>query len=210
MTQKIEYLSLKLSQAPKAGLHAKGQVSYRVLSDVDRQQLFLTLVGNEGGGWFSTEIVPLVRVEAALAESPDDGKPLPSSALRHAFVSRSVNNAGFLAAVLRAEGLFEPSIEAPSRHVRGEDWDTWKQVMLSEPGDPYTPEAKKQAALPAKGVALDNSPSDGKKRKKVPSGGRQAAVADALEQPEVQVSQMGDRSGDEAEKPAEVWDAKSS
>ena len=210
MTQKIEYLSLKLSQAPKAGLHAKGQVSYRVLSDVDRQQLFLTLVGNEGGGWFSTEIVPLVRVEAALAESPDDGKPLPSSALRRAFVSRSVNNAGFLAAVLRAEGLFEPSIEAPSRHVRGEDWDTWKQAMLSEPGDPYTPEAKKQAALPAKGVALDNCPSDGKKRKKGHSGDRQASVADALEQPEVQVSQMGERSDDEAEKPAEVGDATSS
>lgn len=210
MTQTIEYLSLKLSQAPKAGLHAKGQVSYRVLSDVDRQQLFLTLVGNEGGGWFSTEIVPLVRVEAALTESPDDGKPLPSSALRRAFVSRSVNNAGFLAAVLRAEGLFQPSTEAPSRHVRGEDWDTWKQVMLSEPGDPYTPEAKKQASLPATVVALDNCPNDGKKRKKVHSSERKEGVADTPEKPEVQVSEMGSRSDDEDEKPAGVWDAKSS
>jgi hypothetical protein len=66
--------------------------------------------------------------------------------LRPAFVSKSVNNAGFLAALLRAVGLLVPAIENVQQHVLTDDWEIWKSVMLSDAGVPYDPEVKSVAS----------------------------------------------------------------
>lgn len=145
MTDTTQYICLKLGQAAKAGERATGQISYSVLSDTDRQELYLTLTGNEGGGWFSREIIPLSRIEAVLDALTDRFQPLHSKVLRPAFDSKSVNNAGFLAALLRAEGLLTPAPDSPHQHLLTDDWDIWKSVMLSEPGTPYDPITKGSA-----------------------------------------------------------------
>jgi hypothetical protein len=90
-------------------------------------------VGNEGGGYFSKEVVALGSVEACLAAHPQD-QPFPSKLLQTAFTGRSSNNAGFLAAILRAEGLLALAPDTEGRHVKSGDWAAWKASMLAEPG----------------------------------------------------------------------------
>lgn len=170
------YLSLKLAQASKTGKHAAGRITYRILTDLKRDQLYLTLVSNEGGGWFSTEIVPFARIEAVADAINDPSAPLLSKQLRQAFISRSANNAGFLAAVLRAEGLLAPSPEAAHQHVVSGDWSQWKRAMLSAAGEAYVPLAKASAAE-AGSDKKDKSTSKRKGRKPVPDAG-DSAVAD--------------------------------
>lgn len=136
------YFSLKFAQAPKTGKHAAGKITYRVLTDPQRRQLYLTLIANEGGGWFSTEIVPFARIETIVEALTDPTAPLLSKRFREAFISRSTNNAGFLAAVLRAEGLLIPVPESAHQHVISGDWAHWKRAMLSVSGESYVPPAK--------------------------------------------------------------------
>lgn len=167
MTDTPQYLCMKQAQAAKTGERSTGRITYAVLCDVDRQSLYLTLTGNEGGGWFSNEIVPLTRIEEVLNALPDRDQALSSKCLRPAFISQSVNNGGFMGAVLRAEQLLMPAPDAPHQHVVADDWDTWKSVMLSEPGVPYVPLSKgaKPSTKPEIAVAKDDeSPTPSGKR----------------------------------------------
>lgn len=160
-----ELISLKLGQAEKNGKNARGLLSYRVVCDGDRQDISLVLVGNEGGGWFSPELVPLARIEGML-EAEGEDTLIPVNALRAVFVSRSANNAGFLAAVMVAEGLLELAEGSPRRYIRSDSWDEWKLVMLSEEGESFAPEAKKPPVLGDLGVGPGDGQDAGKKRKK--------------------------------------------
>ena len=172
-----ELISLKLGQAAKNGKNARGLLSYRVVCSVDRQDISLVLVGNEGGGWFSSELVPLTRIEGML-EAEGEDTLIPVNALRAVFVSRSANNAGFLAAVLVAEGLLELAEGSPRRYARTDDWDSWKLSMLDEPGESFTPEGKKMPVLAALEAPLEDGQGGGKKRKKSRSGGNPANEAE--------------------------------
>lgn len=179
MTDTPQYLCLKQAQAAKTGERSTGRITYAVLCDADRQSLYLTLTGNESGGWFSNEIVPLTRIEEVLDALPDREQALSSKCLRPAFISQSVNNWGFLGAVLRAEQLLMPAPDAPHQHVLAEadDWDTWKSVMLSEPGVPYVPLVKgaKPSAKPEIAVAKEEGPP-------APHGKRQGRKKGKMEQ----------------------------
>jgi hypothetical protein len=134
MTESI-YFSLKHAAANKAGQHSKGQISYRILTDELHQNLFITIVGNEGGGWFSNEIVGVSKIEEILSKLKTKS-PLPTKSFAPAFESKSANNAGFLVAVLRAEGLLNAAEES-RLHLVSEDWELWKSMMLTEPGEIY-------------------------------------------------------------------------
>jgi hypothetical protein len=57
-----------------------------------------------------------------------------------AFAGRSSNNAGFLAAILRAEGLLALAPDTEGRHVISGDWAAWKASVLAEPGQPVESE----------------------------------------------------------------------
>ena len=152
MTAETTYFSLKIAQAAKTGQRSTGQITYRILTDELHQELFITIVDNKGGGWFSNEIVPLKKIEQLL-EHYDLLKALPSKTFTKAFVSQSVNNAGFLAAVLRAEELLYPAPEAPRLHLISAEWDDWKAIMLSEPGEIYVPPLSKSELAAVKKAA---------------------------------------------------------
>jgi hypothetical protein len=124
---------LKESTAPKVGARAEGSINYNVLADNERQQLFIAITGNKGGGYFSKEHVDISKIEACL-DTAAAAKPFPSKTFKEAFVGRSSNNAGFLVAVLRHEGLLAAAPEAETQHVRSGDWTAWKKAMLAEAG----------------------------------------------------------------------------
>lgn len=98
---------LEAGTAKKLGLHSSGSLSYQVLADHDRKNLFITLTQNDGGGFFSKERVNMLSIEACLG-AYKAGVPFPSKALKDAYKSRSSNNAGFLTATLRVLGLNRP------------------------------------------------------------------------------------------------------
>ena len=129
---------LKEGTAPKLGARAEGGIRFHVLADAERQHLFVAIVANASGGYFSRERVPFEKIEACLDAIPS-GKPCPSKAFKETFVGRSSNNAGFLVAILRSEGLLAAAPDAESQHVRHGDTATWKKVMFAETGTLIAP-----------------------------------------------------------------------
>ena len=124
---------LKEGTAPKLGARAEGSISYNVLACKERRQLFIAITGNKGGGYFSKEHVAISKIEACLGSSSAT-KPSPSKTFKEAFISRSSNNAGFLAAVLRHEGLLGAAPGAETQHVHSGDWAAWIKTMLAGAG----------------------------------------------------------------------------
>jgi hypothetical protein len=163
------YWLLRSAKAMKLGKHAEGGIRYQILADSERQDPSFKIVGNEGGGYFSKEVVAFGNVEACLAAHPQN-QPFPSKLLQMAFTGRSSNNAGFLAAILRAEGLLAVAPDTEGRHVISGDWAAWKASVLAEPGqsvesEPACKEEKaegNEAAAPLADDAKD-PPRRGKK-----------------------------------------------
>jgi hypothetical protein len=145
------YLSVKQAPTVKAGKHSKGKISYRVLTDELHEELFITIVGNEGGGWFSNEIIAVSKIEDVLSKI-NTKIPLATKAFAPAFESKSVNNAGFLVAVLRAEGLLKAADEGSRLHSVTQEWELWKSMMLTEPGEVYVPPVAKGIASAAEKI----------------------------------------------------------
>jgi hypothetical protein len=85
----------------------KSTLGYQIRSD-DAGEIFLTVVSNTGGGFFSAgEWISLSDIQAAIEAWPDDA-PITSMAFGRLYRGKSANNPGFLTAVLVAEGLLEP------------------------------------------------------------------------------------------------------
>lgn len=177
MTSPTQFLLIKSQTAPKTGLHAKGGITYAVLKDAD--DLYLILLANDAGGYFSREAVPFSAIERCLDGVAAD-KPVPAKTFKPAFRSRSANNAGFMAAVLRQEGLLVAAPDAAHQHRLGKDWGAWRKEMLAALGEPYelpgaTPVEPPQAAAVITNAeeAADPGTGKGRKPRKAPKGERQ-------------------------------------
>ncbi|MFZ4535928.1 hypothetical protein [Propionivibrio sp.] len=183
MNSAIEYLRIKTLTAPKTSLNAQGGITYAVLKGVDTQEVYFCLLANEGGGYFSREAVPFNRVQRCLKDTKVD-QPIPAKTFRDAFVGRSANNAGFLVAALRHEGLLLPAPDAPHQHVMGGDWADWKASVLADGGEPFIlPDAKKIEPEPVAPAIVEGTPvkgAAGKKEKK----SKPVTVAVVAEDPE--------------------------
>ena len=138
-TETPQYLKLKSAEAQKLGRNG-GSIAYVILSDTDRQQLYVSIVANDSGGFFSTEIAPFEKIEACLPA--DRSQPFAAKALIPAFVSRSSNQPSFAAALIRAEGLSAAVEGKPHLHQIAGDWAAWKAAMLALPGEFYVPPIK--------------------------------------------------------------------
>lgn len=88
-------------------MSGKSQLTYHVGASKDNEVLF-RIHANSAAGFFSQEWVALLDVERALS-GKDDAKSLTSFLLHNLFKGKSINTPGFLLAVLRAEGMVQPS-----------------------------------------------------------------------------------------------------
>ena len=142
-TPNSSYRLLKSDHSPKLGPRSTGGISYVVLADEARQHLYLQITGNDGGGYWSREIVALADIERCLPEKVEE--PFPAKRLASAFTGRSSNNGGVLAAVLHHEGLLALADGKDQRaaHVRAGDWSAWTTAMLAMAGEPYGPAGQK-------------------------------------------------------------------
>lgn len=127
------YWLLKDSKCPKLSKYSEGGIKYQLLASDDRVSLHIRITANEGGGYYSKEVINFDQVEECL-NNCDPEKPFPSKALKEAFVGRSSNNAGFLAAILREEGLLDAAKEPESQHMLSADITAWKKSVLASQG----------------------------------------------------------------------------
>ena len=135
----LAYLKLKTAQARKLG-RTGGHLEFLVLADPERQHLYLAIIGNQGGGYYSNEAVAFAAVEAALPL--DRATHFPAKVFAPCFKGRSTNNPGFLAAILRSLGLLHPVVDKPHLHAVVGDWSDWKMSILDLEGEPYVPPTK--------------------------------------------------------------------
>lgn len=112
---------------PKLSARAIGRMTYQI-GVGDSGTVYLAVTANEGGGYFSREWIPVPRLWEQVGTYLEAGEPFPTPLLRTAYVNRSINNAGFLAAMLRHVGLLKPG-DPPHWHVVGEDWIAWQSTQ---------------------------------------------------------------------------------
>ena len=155
-----------------------GGITYQV-GRIDKEA-YLRLKENDGGGQFSREWVPFERLRTCFSPAVLTGQPFKASALSSggAFVGKSSTNAGFMCAVIRAEGLAYEDTEHRGMSLLNGGFDTWVQGVLDatpEKNDDGT--VKQEPLIPPKRENPFSASKDGAAKK---SGGkREQQVADA-------------------------------
>ena len=91
---------MKVTKSGECQKLSSGTLTYE-LGTEDGEQ-YIRVAANPGGGRFSNEWVPVKKIEELLAKA---GSEFSSTIFREVFVSKSTNNAGFLAAILKAENV---------------------------------------------------------------------------------------------------------
>ena len=135
MNQPTSALRLKTGQAKKLGQRSEGCLTYELLTNEARQYLWIRVVANEGGGYFSKECVEFSAIAKSIDVLSIDAS-FPAKRFASAFVGRSSCNPGFLSAVLVTEMLLAPSPTTPFQLIRAGDWDKWCKEVLERPGEP--------------------------------------------------------------------------
>jgi hypothetical protein len=148
------YRLIRKARAPKMGPHSTGQIVYQILTDETQQELFIRLAANEGGGYISDEAVSLHAIVRCVTDL-EDGQVLRSGAFKPAFIGRSSNNSGFIAAVLLAEGLLSRIADRPHGLSDNGQWQAWCATQLAVVGDlPCVRVGKEVIAAEASGSAV--------------------------------------------------------
>lgn len=122
---------IRQDRCPKLGAFSAGVITYQVLTNETRDELFVRIAGNEGGGYVSDEAVPFTSIVRCVNEHEED-KPMRSGDFRPAFVGRSNNNSGFLAAVLLHEQLLNRHPALPHLLIDAGGWGAWGSTQLEQ------------------------------------------------------------------------------
>ena len=146
-----------LKEATCSTANGRSTLGYQVGTD-GSGEIYLKLTSNSGGGFFSSEWISYSAIQKALKAWPAD-QPITSMALRSLSRGKSANNAGFLCAVLVAEGLLEPvagktrvhQLADPTAFLASVSGGTSKKpAAKSKAKTPASPKAKTKAAPKAK------------------------------------------------------------
>ncbi|EGV27824.1 hypothetical protein ThidrDRAFT_4362 [Thiorhodococcus drewsii AZ1] len=108
----------------KLSERAIGRMTYQI-GVGESKTVYLAVTANDGGGYFSREWIALPRIRAVLADIWDADTPFTTSLLRAVYHNKSANNGGFLAAMLRHEGLLTAA-DPPHLHRITSDWEAWE------------------------------------------------------------------------------------
>ena len=102
---------LKIARCGKVSTPEKETLTYNIGHEAD--EYYFRVTDNDGGGFFSTEWVNLND----MLECVPEGKPFNATIFAPLFKSKSANNAGFIAASLKAESLLLPHKETKRLHT---------------------------------------------------------------------------------------------
>lgn len=160
MTTSTPQFRIKTETAAKAGLKSSGSITYEILKDDAGSEAFIRIVANDSAGYFNREPVAFSKIEACLATLGPEAT-FPARVFRAAFQGKSVNNGGFLSAVLRHEGLIAAAPDASHQYVRTGDWQAWRDAVIAATGEPLA-----DASAPTPAPAAQQAPKPTKKGKR--------------------------------------------
>lgn len=131
--QAPEMTVLLAGQALKLTPGSTSKIGYDIGRNEATQQLCIRLTGSDSGGLCSKAWVALADVMALLEQQSAD-KPFSSALFKSIWHHKgSSNNAGFLAAALRDQGLLIPAPDVRFAHlISGTHHDWLKQFSESE------------------------------------------------------------------------------
>jgi hypothetical protein len=178
----MKLLLIEEKRCGKISDRSTGQLTYRLLKDEEGVEAFVAIVGNESVGYFSREPVSVLRIHQCLQAAVKVGKAIPSQRLRQVFKGQSVNNGGFLAAILRAEGILAPSPDNAFQHVLAGDAAEWRQALLKKPGYALPHEPAPEAT---QDTATAEKPAKSKKKRQKATAEEAAQVPEAQQTDEV-------------------------
>jgi hypothetical protein len=130
---------LKKAQCPT--ISGKSDLTYN-LGCAPNGSIHLRVTENSGGGFFNTDWIALADILRLLKPNA----PITAVQLAPLYRQRSANSPGFLAAVLRAEGLIRPKEGKQRVHELCPDWDDRVALLLGDAGKPKPTPAKSTGA----------------------------------------------------------------
>ncbi len=129
-TPETSHLTLLATQScPKLLITAEGKLTFNVWYDTTDNHLFIALTHNEGGGYFSHELVPVNKIIECLDTLKTLNQAFPAVRLRHIFEGKSVNNSSFLGAVLRHLEVLIPCPKNNKLHLVCDDLNSWPERL---------------------------------------------------------------------------------
>ena len=129
-------------------LSGKSKLSYEFAAG-PTSDLQVRIARNTGGGYFSDQWVKWERLQGVLEKN--GAKPITCHTLGPLFKGQSVNTPGFLLAVLKHEGLVQPSEEQPRCYERTDPSAFYAELKVLQ-GAPA------KAAKPVKPVITKGRP----------------------------------------------------
>lgn len=146
---------IRQGQCPKLGVYSSGLITFQILTNESKDGVFLRIAGNDGGGYVSDEAVPFDAVLRCVTERDPD-KALRAGDFKPAFIGRSNNNWGFLAAVLLHEGLLTRHPTLPHLLVDEGGWGVWGTAQLDQAPDEPT---LVQIGKPPRPIGIRSTPT---------------------------------------------------
>ncbi|HCD5200344.1 hypothetical protein [Vibrio parahaemolyticus] len=116
-------------KARKLSPKTENHLFYEIAIHQGEKELYIRISGNQGGGLYCRNWIPLKDIIAVLDVQGD--KPFKSSVLKCVFSGQSANNAGFMAACCRGLGLIIQSEKSVFLHVLAPDYVTIREEILS-------------------------------------------------------------------------------
>ena len=111
---------LKISTCGKVSAPAEHTLTYNIGYDTRQKTLLVRLTDNDTGGLFSNEWITLDDIVTTIEKRPTPDTSFNARIFTPLFTSASANNAGFLAAALKAENILVPFKDSKRLHDLGD------------------------------------------------------------------------------------------
>jgi hypothetical protein len=111
---------LKISTCGKVTLPDDHTLTYNIGYDTAKKTLLVRLTDNDTGGLFSNEWITLDDIVTTIEKRPNPDTSFNARIFTPLYTSSSANNAGFLAAALKAENILVPFKDSKRLHDMGD------------------------------------------------------------------------------------------
>lgn len=111
---------LKIATCGKVSAPSEHTLTYNIGYDTAQKTLLVRLTDNDTGGLFSNEWINLDDIVTTIEKRPTPDTSFNARIFTPLFTSASANNAGFLAAALKAENILVPFKDSKRLHDMGD------------------------------------------------------------------------------------------
>jgi hypothetical protein len=139
---------LKISTCGKVTLPNDHTLTYNIGYDTADKTLLVRLTDNDTGGLFSNEWITLDDIVTTIDKRPTPDTSFNARIFTSLYTSASANNAGFLAAALKAENILVPFKDSKRLHDMGDikAFESSMQTLIKDKVNLHDVVAERDAA----------------------------------------------------------------